>query len=184
MKRNLLLLSFLPAVLSCSAGQDEITPVPFNEVALEDGFWKSRMQTELDVTVPFSVGQCAPAVERFRQCAEFREGKSDVKPAPHRFISSDLYKVMEGVAYSLMLRPDEGLEAFMDSTADLIARSQLDDGYLYISHICGNPIPSEMGETPYSYLTHSHELYNVGHLYEAAVAYWQATGKTNLLDCR
>lgn len=183
MKKNLLLLAFLPALLSSSRGQqDEITPVPFNEVTLEDGFWKTRMQTELDVTVPFSVGQCAPAVERFRQCAEFREGKSDVKPAPHRFISSDLYKVMEGVAYSLMLRPDKDLEAFMDSTADLIARSQLDDGYLYISHICGNPIPSEMGETPYSYLTHSHELYNVGHLYEAAVAYWQATGKTNLLD--
>lgn len=180
---GLLLISVLVVFFqSCSSGQDEITPVPFSEVALDGDFWGNRMKTELDVTVPFSVGQCSTAVERFRQCAEYREGKSDVKPVPHRFISSDLYKVMEGVAYALMLRPDKELETFMDSTASLIGRSQQDDGYLYISHICDNPVPSEMGETPYSFLTHSHELYNVGHLYEAAVAYWQATGKTNLLD--
>ena len=133
-------LALMMPVLSCSAGQDEITPVPFNEVTLEEGFWKTRMQTELDVTVPFSVEKCIPARDRFRQCAEFREGKTDVPPFSHAVISSDLYKAMEGVAYSLMLRPDKDLEAFMDSTADLIARSQLDDGYLYISHICGNPI--------------------------------------------
>lgn len=175
-------IAAVQAVCSCSCGDDAIMPVPFSEVTLEGGFWKSRMQTELDVTVPFSVGQSAPAVERFRQCAEYREGKSDVKPFPNRSISSHLYKVMESVAYSLMLRPDKDLEAFMDSTASLISRSQQDDGYLYISHICGNPVPSEMGEKPYSYIVHSHELYNVGHLYETAVAYWQATGKRNLLD--
>lgn len=167
---------------ACSEQAETIIPVPFNEVALTDGFWKQRMQTELDVTVPFSVGQCGPAVERFRRCAAFVRGEKTELPETHRFISSDLYKVMEGVAYSLMARPDEELEAFMDSTIDLIEQAQQEDGYLYISHICRNPFPGEMGEKPYSWVVHSHELYNVGHLYEAAVAYYQATGKRKLLD--
>lgn len=89
---------------------------------------------------------------------------------------------MEGVAYALMARPSEELEKFMDETIDLIGASQQEDGYLYISHICGNPNPAEMGDLPYSWVVHSHELYNVGHLYEAAVAYYQATGKRKLLD--
>lgn len=185
MKLNRLLMSMavLPFVLySCSSDKGRITPVPFNEVVLEDGFWKTRMKTELEVTVPFSIEQCRPAVERFRICADYRAGKRDVLPEPHRFISSDLYKVMEGVAYSLMQEPDDSLEMFMDSTIDLIAESQMPDGYLYISHICGNPNVEEMGDKPYSWVVHSHELYNVGHLYEAAVAYYQATGKRKLLD--
>lgn len=60
---------------------------------------------------PFSVYQSAPAVERFRRCAAFRAGKPTELPETHRFISSDLYKVMEGVAYSLMIQPDEKLES-------------------------------------------------------------------------
>lgn len=159
-----------------------ITPMPFNEVTLTDGFWKHRMATELRVTVPFSVEQCAPAVERFRRAAAFRAGKPTELPETHRFISSDMYKVMEGVAYSLMLERNERLESFMDETIELIAAAQEDDGYLYISHTCGNPNVDEMGPKPYSYVLHSHELYNVGHLYEAAVAYYQATGKRRLLD--
>lgn len=57
-----------------------ITPVPFNEVTLTDGFWKQRIRTELDVTVPFSVRQCAPAVERFRRCAAFLRGEKTELP--------------------------------------------------------------------------------------------------------
>ena len=78
MKVNRLLMSMavLPFVLySCSSDKGRITPVPFNEVVLEDGFWKTRMKTELEVTVPFSIEQCRPAVERFRICADYRAGK-------------------------------------------------------------------------------------------------------------
>lgn len=167
---------------NCNSGQDVIVPVAFTDVQLTGGFWQPRMQTELDVTVPFSVEHGGPAVERFRRCASFLAGEETELPQTHRFISSDLYKVMEGVAYSLMLRPDDVLETWMDSTAALIGKCQMPDGYLYISHICGNPNPDEMGERPYSYVVHSHELYNMGHLYEAAVAYYQVTGKTSLLD--
>lgn len=183
MKKYLPLVLTMLLIMGCTNSKsDAITPVAFTDVQLTSGFWQQRMQTELDVTVPFSVEHGAPAVERFRRCAAFRAGEPTELPAPHRFISSDLYKVMEGVAYSLMLRPDASLEAWMDSTITLIAASQMPDGYLYISHICGNPYPNEMGDRPYSYVTHSHELYNMGHLYEAAVAYYQATGKRQLLD--
>lgn len=185
--RILLLLSLfaLPGTEASAAPEKKagtITPVPFNEVTLTGGFWADRMRTELDVTVPFSVSQCGPAVERFRRCAAYMRGEETELPEPHRFISSDLYKVMEGVAYSLMARRDAKLEAFMDETIGLIGASQQADGYLYISHICHNPSIPDMGDRPYSLLNYSHELYNVGHLYEAAVAYYQATGKRSLLD--
>lgn len=166
----------------CSIQKDQIIPVPFNSVSLTEGFWENRMETELDVTIPFSVAQSESAVERFRRASAFLAGKSTELPESHRFISSDLYKVMEGVAYSLMIKPNKELEKFMDETIELIAGSQREDGYLYISHICGNPYPEEMGEKPYSFIVHSHELYNVGHMYEAAVAYYQATGKDKLLN--
>ncbi len=179
--RKVLFAVVIIALTSC-AGDEAIVPVAFTDVHLTGGFWQPRMQTELDVTVPFSVEHGTPAVERFRRCAAFRAGEETELPQTHRFMSSDLYKIMEGVAYSLMLRPDDTLEAWMDSTAALIARCQMPDGYLYISHICGNPNPDEMGDHPYSYVVHSHELYNMGHLYEAAAAYYQATGKTSLLE--
>lgn len=183
MKKTCWLLIFL-TLWGCSNNQgttEKITPVPFNEVSLTDGFWKNRMKTELDVTVPFSIRQSEPAVDRFRKAAAYLAGDTTQVPIPHRFISSDLYKVMEGAAYSLMHRHDKEVEKFIDETAALIEASQEEDGYLYLSHSCNNISPNEMGEKPYSYILHSHELYNVGHLYEAAVAYYQATGKDNLL---
>ena len=183
MRKTIFFAAICAALISCSGGKDDsIRPIPFTDVAITGGFWQQRIQTELDVTVPFSVQHCAPAIERFRQCADYISGKSSEKPEPHRFISSDMYKVLEGVSYSLMLREDKALEAWMDSTIALIGSCQKEDGYLYITHICGNPYVDEMGERPYSYVVHSHELYNMGHLYEAAVAYYQATGKTALLD--
>ncbi len=182
-KKLLFFCPLLGLLLACSEQPaDQLSFVPFTDVTITGGFWQPRMETELNVTVPFSVQHCEPALERFRQCKAFLEGDTTSIPECHRFISSDMYKVMEGVAYSLMLRPDKQLEAWMDSTIALIAACQQEDGYLYITHICGNPNPEEMGLEPYSYVIHSHELYNMGHLYEAAVAYWQATGKRSLMD--
>lgn len=83
---------------------------------------------------------------------------------------------------------DAELEKQIDEIADIIAGAQEADGYLYPAHTTSSfrMAPhwggAGMGDKPYSWIVHSHELYNVGHLYEAAVAYYQATGKTNLLD--
>jgi len=159
-----------------------IEPVPFNQVVLEDSFWLPRLKTQKERTLPFAFEKTERSVESLRRCANFLKGRGGELPLPHRFAASDLYKVMEGAAYLLMLEPDPTLEAQMDEIIAIIAEAQQDDGYLYVSHICGVARPSEMGETPYSWVVHSHELYNMGHMYEGAVAYFRATGKRNWLD--
>ena len=157
--------------------------VPFHQVRMDDTIWRPRIQRLVKDTLPHAFKQTEVAQERLRLCAEYLEnGRSGPKPDPHRFNTSDLYKVMEGGALMIQSEPNPEIEALMDRIIDVIARAQQPDGYLYISHICGNPTVHNMGPRPYSHIIHSHELYNMGHLYEAAVAYAQATGKTKLLD--
>ena len=159
-----------------------ISPVPFNEVTLNDTFWLPRLKTQKAVTVPFALQKTEGAVESLRRCAAFLHGEATPLPKPHRFVSSDLYKVMEGAAYLLTLDRDPRLEVQIDEIIEIISAAQQDDGYLYVSHICGVANASEMGEKPYSWVVHGHELYNMGHMYEGAVAYYRATGKRNWLD--
>ena len=89
---------------------------------------------------------------------------------------------MEGAAYLAQLQDDPELESQFDRIVDVIAAAQEPDGYLYPSHT--TKVGSDknmMGNKPYTFVVHSHELYNMGHLYEAAIAYFQATGKDKLL---
>jgi uncharacterized protein len=158
-----------------------IAPVLFNRVVINEGFWLPRLTTLMRTTIPFALEKTQPAAENLRRCGAFLRGEKDQLPFPHRFVTSDLYKVMEAASYVLMLEENAELEAEMDRLIELIARAQKEDGYLYVSHICGTINLEEMGATPYSWVVHSHEVYNVGHLYEAAVAYYHATGKTNWL---
>jgi len=169
----------LPAGCTPAADKHDypLSPVPFNKVELTDEFWLPRLKTQVRVTVPHALKQTAPAVENLRRCANFLHGRGGPKPFPHRFVSSDLYKVMEGAAYLLMIERDPNLEKRMDEIIGIIADAQKDDGYLYVAHICGVARPREMGPKPYSWVVHSHELYNMGHMYEGAAAYCRATGK-------
>ena len=164
--------------------QEMLTPVVFNEVVLEDNFWLPRLQTQKKVLVPFALDKTKPAVENLKKTANFLKGIPDELPFPHRFVASDLYKVMEGAAYLLTLERDLHLEAEMDRIIDIIADAQQKDGYNYESHITGvaKGRKKEMGATPYSFVVHSHELYNMGHMYEGAIAYYQATGKDKWLQ--
>ena len=175
---TLLSLSF-PVV----QGQEILTPVPFNEVRLEDNFWLPRLHTQKEMLVPFALEKTKPAVENLQRTANFLKGIPDELPFTHRYVASDLYKVMEGAAYLLNLEPDSALEAEMDRIIDIISEAQQEDGYHYESHITGvaKHDVSGMGERPYSYVVHSHELYNMGHMYEGAIAYYQATGKEKWL---
>ncbi len=158
-----------------------LAPMSFEQVTLQDNFWLPRLKIQAESTVPHALAQTEPAVENLRRCGNFLHGRGGELPFPHRFVSSDLYKVMEGAAYLLMIRPDPALEKKLDTIIDVIAEAQQDDGYLYVSHICKIARPREMGETPYSWVVHSHELYNLGHMYEAAIAYYRATGKDKWL---
>ena len=158
-----------------------LSPMSFEQVTLQDGFWLPRLKVQAESTVPHALEQTGPAVENLRRCGNFLHGRGGELPFPHRFVSADLYKVMEGAAYLLMIKPDPALEKRLDEIIDVIAGAQQEDGYLYVSHICKIARPREMGETPYSWVVHSHELYNMGHMYEGAVAYYRATGKDKWL---
>jgi uncharacterized protein len=182
------LVSVLAFFLAVSGGRAEsgksepLKMIPFEEVRMEDGLWQPLTAKLVEKTLPHAFKQTEVAQTRLRLCAEWLEsGGKTPKPEPHRFDASDLFKVMEGAAMMIQAKPDAAIEKEMDRIIDIIARAQKEDGYLYVPHIVGNPIIPEMGERPYSYVLHSHELYNLGHLYEAAVAYARATGKEKLL---
>ena len=168
---------------SADAGPDyPIKPVPFNEVEVTSEFWRPRLITQRQVLVPFAFERTKPGVAHLQAAADFLAGRAVDGHRAHRFIDSDLYKVMEGAAYLLQLEPDPELEAKLDELIDVIAAAQHENGYLYPSHTTGvGTSKNMMGNGPYEFVVHSHELYNVGHMYEAAVAYYQATGKDKLL---
>ena len=159
-----------------------ITPAPFTAVCFTDRFWLPRLETNRQVTIPYDFEKCEETgrIDNFAKAAGLIEG-------PHEgifFNDSDVFKVVEGAAYSLSLHPDPELEGYLDDLIKKIAGAQENDGYLYTARtIDPEAVDSEQeGLERWSNLRVSHELYNVGHLYEAAVAYHQATGKRTLLD--
>ena len=191
MKYIFYILTFV-AVNACTntnpaISNEPLTPVPFQEVTLTDSFWLPRLKTQKQTLVPFALEKTQPAVDNLRKTANFLKGIPDELPFPHRYVASDLYKVMEGAACLLTLERDTALERQMDRIIDFIADAQQADGYHYESHITGVSKDAShwtgwgMGDRPYSWVVHSHELYNMGHMYEAAVAYYQATGKDKWL---
>ncbi len=169
---------------ACATAETSLQEVSFDRVKLNDEFWSPRLERQRTVLVPFAFQKTEEAVAYLQAAADVLAGKHlEHPPAPQRYNISDLFKVMEGAAYLLKSKRDPGIEVQMDRITQVIAASQKPDGYLYPAHIIGNgSARDEMGDTPYSYEIHSHELYDVGHLYEAAVAYFRATGKRELLD--
>lgn len=173
------------AAASCTGQADPpdypITPVGFTEVTLSDGFWAPRLETNRVSTIPFAMRQNEETgrVDNFRIAGGLGEGKYKGE----RYNDTDVYKVMEGAAYTLALRSDPKLESEMDSLIEIIAAAQEEDGYLFTSRTVDpeNPLMGT-GEDRWSNLAVSHELYNAGHLYEAAVAHYLATGKRGFLE--
>jgi hypothetical protein len=152
----------------------KLRSVPFRDVHLSDAFWAPRIQTDATVTLPHELRMCEETdrIGRFAQCAGLAPGK----PEGYFFNDSDTYKVIEGAAYCLALRPDPEMEKRIDGIIDLIAAAQQPDGYLNTFITCTEP------DKRWADLPSKHELYCAGHLFEAAVAYHQATGKRKLLD--
>ena len=159
-----------------------ITPVAFTGVTFDDRFWLPRLTTNREVTIPYDFRKCEETgrIDNFAKAAGLMAG-------PHEgifFNDSDVFKVVEGTAYSLSLHPDSELDAYLDDLIAKIAGAQEDDGYLYTARTIDPETmdPEREGLTRWSNLRVNHELYNVGHLYEAAVAHHQATGKRTLLE--
>lgn len=189
MKKRFLTVIFAASVLSLGAvekPQERLTPVTFEKVVLQDEFWLPRLNIQKETLVPFALKNTSPAVENLRRVGNYlKYGKEEkLLPLP-RYVASDLFKVMEGAAYLLAISPDAELERQMDEIIDIIADAQCPDGYLFEIH----SVPATMaargngvGYRPYSDIQRSHELYNMGHMYEAAVAYYRATGKRKFMD--
>src|SRR5215471_10287713 len=165
-----------------------VKPVPFTAVHVTDGFWAPRIEINRTVTIPFAFQKDEETgrVRNFIQAAEALRGEEikDKKLPGYPFDDTDLYKVIEGASYTLSVHPDPKLEAYIDSMIEKIAAAQEKDGYLYTARTIDPTHPHEWSGAKRWELekVNSHELYDLGHLYEAAVAYYQATGKRTLLD--
>jgi DUF1680 family protein len=155
------------------------TPVPFTDVTINDQFWSPRMETNRKVTVWYDFQKCEETgrIANFARAGGMEEGEFQGIP----FNDSDVVKVVEGAAYALALQPDPKLDKYLDGLIAKIAASQEDDGYLYTARTLGIN-NGFTGPKRWSNLRTNHELYNVGHMYEAAVAHFQATGKRTFLD--
>jgi len=182
------LITLIVLGFGCSKGKQTrneypITPVPFTKVHVTDNFWANRIKANHDVTIPIAIQKSEETgrIDNFAIAGGLKEGEFC---SPYPFDDSDIYKIIEGAAYSLQMFPDAKMEHLVDSLVDLIGLAQEDDGYLFTNRTI-------MGENGHEWIGKerwvnvddlSHELYNLGHFYEAATAYYQATGKRKILD--
>lgn len=152
---------------------EKMYPVSFRDVNIRDGFWKDRIRLNEDVTV-YSV------MDRFKDTGRFeaftfnwKEG-SDA-PKPHFFWDSDVFKWMESVCYVLSVKEDEVLRNELEQLIDLIDKNRCPDGYFNIYHTVVAPELRFRNRD-------NHELYCLGHLIEAAVAYYYMSGNDRLIN--
>jgi hypothetical protein len=161
--------------------QAPIREVPFTQVHLDDEFWSPRIEVNRTVSIPSAFHECE-VNGRFDNFAIAGGLKKGEHQGDFSFDDTDPYKIIEGASYSLAAKYDSSLDAYLDSVIVLIAAAQEPDGYLTtcVTNRCER-LSGWWGTHRWEKIN-SHELYNSGHLYEAAVAHYQATGKRSLLD--
>ena len=165
-----------------------VKPVPFTAVHVNDQFWAPRIEINRAVTIPFAFKKDEETgrVDNFIRAAKALRGEpfENHKYPPYPFDDTDVYKVIEGASYTLSVHPDPQLDAYIDDLIAKIGAAQEKDGYLYTARTIdpAHPHPWSGNQRWILEGVDSHELYDLGHLYEAAVAHYQATGKRTLLD--
>jgi len=168
------------------SGDYPIKPLPFTSVRLTDNFWSPRVKKNSELTIPIAFHHCETTgrIKNFEIAGGLDTGKFQTI---YPFDDSDVFKIIEGASFSLQTFPDPALEAYLDAIIYKISLAQEDDGYLYtnrtIAEMHGGKGLHEWAHEK-RWLNDSilsHELYNLGHLYEAAAAHYQATGKKSLL---
>lgn len=188
--KNKVLILFSSCALagfwSCSAPVYQqpdalIQEVPFTQVHIEDQFWSPRIETNRTVSIPSAFKECEKngRFDNFALAAGMIQGEHQ---GDFSFDDTDPYKVIEGASYSLAVKYDPKLDHYLDSVITIIAAAQEPDGYLTtcVTNKCTR-LSGWWGSSRWEKIN-SHELYNSGHLYEAAVAHYRATGKRTLLD--
>jgi len=163
-------------------------PVPFTDVKLTDSFWQPRIETNRTVTIPYAFGKSEETgrIENFKVA-----GGLSKKPwtGGYGFNDSDVSKIIEGASYCLSVMDDPKLDAYLDKLIGWYAAAQEDDGFLYTLWTARDTVENfnRVGCRPtledrWANVHHAHQLYNLGHMYEAGAAHYQATGKRSLLD--
>jgi len=183
MKKIIYIIAFFGALAVRAQQKDyPIQAVPFTSVKLTDNFWLPRVKTNHTVTIPASFERCENTgrVRNFEMAAAHSGKFCTVFP----FDDTDIYKTIEGASFSLSLYPDKKMELYIDTLIAKVAAAQEPDGYLYTARTINPAAPHHWAgkERWEKERELSHELYNSGHLYEAAAAHYQATGKKTLLN--
>jgi uncharacterized protein len=174
---KILVFIFLIGFAMGSQAQNELLryqPVKFSHVQINDDFWKPKIDRVATITIPVCIDQTevkTPRIRNFEIAAHLKKGKFE----GIFYDDSDVYKALEAIGYSLSDHPDASLERKADQWIDIIAAAQLPDGYLN-TYFTLNGLDKRWTDMS------MHEDYNGGHLIEAAVAYYDATGKRKLLD--
>ncbi len=175
MKHVLIALFVLSAGSSFGqAALRKMQPVNFSQVTINDKFWKPTMDKVATATLQACITQTEVKTPRIRNFEKVARKKGE-KFEGIFYDDSDVYKALEAIAYSLKNHPDAALEKKADEWIDKIAAAQLEDGYIGTYYTLGE------FDKRWSDMS-MHEDYNGGHLIEAAVAYYNATGKRKLLD--
>jgi len=153
-----------------------VKPVPFNQVHVEDRFWTPRLEINHTVTIPYCFEKCEETnrISNFEKAAGMKTGKHE----GIYFNDSDVYKIMEGAAYSLQVNPETMMRLYLDKLIAIMAAAQWEDGYLYTFY----SVPKRQPEKRWTDIESKHEQYCVGHMYEAAVAHYQVTNDNAFLD--
>jgi hypothetical protein len=199
MKRFSLFVSLLTlsvGTLSAQSGYP-FTQVPFTSVKIAPNtFWGDRIQAAREVTIPLAFSKCESEhrYKNFEMAAYtlqhpghpgLQTPEWDVaKFMGFSFDDTDVYKTIEGASYVLQTYPDKKLKAYIDSVLDVVGAAQEPDGYLYTARTINPEHPHGWSGKKRWVLEDmlSHELYNLGHMVDAACAHYQATGSTKFLD--
>jgi len=172
-----IVISALPHTARAELTRDyNVKPVPFSKVSVTDDFWTPRLETSRKKTIPYCLEKCEETgrIRNFEKAAGLKQGKHE----GIYFNDSDVYKVMEGAAYSLQIDPEPTMRQYLDNLIKVMAAAQWDDGYLYTFY----SIPNKQPEKRWTDIASKHEQYCAGHMYEGAVAHYEATGTRLFLD--
>ena len=164
-----------------------IDQVPFTSVnVIQNTFWGQRLKAAHDVTIPLAFSKCKSTgrYDNFVRAAHPSDSYDVNKLEPLPFDDTDVYKTIEGASYELHTYPDKKLVAYIDSVLDIVAAAQEKDGYLYTARTMNPKHPHNWsGPSRWSKTEDlSHELYNLGHMVDAACAHYQATKSTKFLN--
>lgn len=181
MKKHLLLTLSALVVCGCQSVRENVQEVPFkmieqvdfSHVKINDNFWSPRLKSHVTTTLPVCIDQIENQTGRIRNFENAAKGSGEHSGI--FFDDSDVYKALEGMAYSLINNPDPALEKKADEWIDKFAAAQQPDGYI-------NTFYTLTGMEKRWQNMDKHEMYCAGHMIEAGVAYYQATGKRKLLD--